>query len=193
MQKAFLILSCLSLSFISHDLLHLILPMFTFVLGVPCLVLLYFPHLYFLLCNTSFCHSYKSPSSIIFRKPSQVLMLIWHPPSVCAPTSLEYNFLSLPLPPCAESLQSWPTPCDPMDCSPRILQARVLEWVAIPPLGDLPKDWTCVSCLLHWQVGSLPLTPPRRIANVWGSHWFIFLFPLNYKSQCLFLLCISNI
>ena len=37
----------------------------------------------------------------------------------------------------AKSLQSCPTPCDPMDGSPsgypvpRILQARTLEWVAI--------------------------------------------------------------
>ena len=39
--------------------------------------------------------------------------------------------------PAAKSLQSCPTPCDPMDCSPPgfsvhgILQARTLEWVAI--------------------------------------------------------------
>ena len=39
---------------------------------------------------------------------------------------------------CAKSLQSCPTLCDPMDCSPtsssfhRLLQARILEWVAIP-------------------------------------------------------------
>ena len=64
---------------------------------------------------------------------------------------------------CAKSLQSYPTLCNPMDCSqvplsmgfPRqeswsglpslpgsslhgILQARILEWVAIPPPGDLP-------------------------------------------------------
>ena len=37
----------------------------------------------------------------------------------------------------AKLLQSWPTVCDPMDCSPPgssiqgILQARTLEWVAI--------------------------------------------------------------
>ena len=37
----------------------------------------------------------------------------------------------------AKSLQSSPTLCDPMDCSPPgfsvpgILQARILEWVAI--------------------------------------------------------------
>ena len=36
-----------------------------------------------------------------------------------------------------------PTVCDPMDCSPSgrsvhgVLQARVLEWVAIPFWGDL--------------------------------------------------------
>ena len=39
---------------------------------------------------------------------------------------------------CAKSLQSCPTLCDPMDCSPPgssahgILQARTLEWVARP-------------------------------------------------------------
>ena len=38
----------------------------------------------------------------------------------------------------SKSLQSWPTLCDPLDCSPPgssiygILQARILEWVAIP-------------------------------------------------------------
>ena len=46
---------------------------------------------------------------------------------------------------CAQSLQSCPTLCDPMDCSPPessvygILQARILEWVAMSPLGDLPN------------------------------------------------------
>ena len=45
----------------------------------------------------------------------------------------------------AKLLQSCPTPRDPMDCSPPgssvhgILQARTLEWLAIPsPPGDLP-------------------------------------------------------
>ena len=41
--------------------------------------------------------------------------------------------------------QLCPTLCDPMNCSPpdstvhRILQARILEWVAIPFPGDLPN------------------------------------------------------
>ena len=41
--------------------------------------------------------------------------------------------------------QSCPTLCNPMDCSlpgssvHRNLQARILEWVASPPSGDLPN------------------------------------------------------
>ena len=40
--------------------------------------------------------------------------------------------------------QLCPTLCNPIDCSlpgssvHEILQARILEWVAFPPLGDLP-------------------------------------------------------
>ena len=45
----------------------------------------------------------------------------------------------------AKSLQSCLTLCDPVDCSLSgssvrgILQARMLEWVAIPHCGDLPN------------------------------------------------------
>ena len=51
------------------------------------------------------------------------------------------------------------TLCDPVDCSPPgssvhgILQARILEWVAISFSRNLPNF-----CLLHWQAGSLPLS-----------------------------------
>ena len=44
-----------------------------------------------------------------------------------------------------KAAQSYPTLCDPTDCSPpgssvhRILQARILEWVAILFPGDLPN------------------------------------------------------
>ena len=59
--------------------------------------------------------------------------------------------------------QSWPTLCDPMDCSlpgssiHGILSARVLEWVAIPFSrgSSQPRDQTCVSF-----VSLAP--PPRR-------------------------------
>ena len=51
--------------------------------------------------------------------------------------------------------QSCPTLCDPMDCSPPhssiqgILQARILEWVAIPfsKGSSQPRDRTRVSCI----------------------------------------------
>ena len=56
---------------------------------------------------------------------------------------------------CAQSLQSCPTPCDPLDCNPvssslhEILQARILEWVAIPFCrgSSQPRDQTCISCI----------------------------------------------
>ena len=46
----------------------------------------------------------------------------------------------------AQALQSCPTLCDPMDSHPPgssihgILQARILEWVALPSSGDLPAS-----------------------------------------------------
>ena len=61
--------------------------------------------------------------------------------------------------------------CDTMGCSPpgssahAILQARILEWVAVPSFRECfqLRDWTPVClCLLHRQVGSLPLAPPGK-------------------------------
>ena len=58
-----------------------------------------------------------------------------------------------------------------MDCSPPgssvhgILQARILEWVAMPFSrgSSQPRDQTHISFVyLHWQVGSLPLVPPGK-------------------------------
>ena len=51
---------------------------------------------------------------------------------------------------CARLLQLCPTLCDPMDRSPSsssvhgILQARILEWVAMPSCrgASWPRDWT---------------------------------------------------
>ena len=68
----------------------------------------------------------------------------------------------------AKSLQSCPALCDPVDYSPPgssvngILQARILEWVAmLSSRGPSPpRDWNSICCLLHWQVDSFPLTPP---------------------------------
>ena len=46
-----------------------------------------------------------------------------------------------------------------------ILQARILEWVAMPSSrwSSWPRDWTClsyISCV--WQAGSLTFVPPRK-------------------------------
>ena len=69
---------------------------------------------------------------------------------------------------CAKSLQSCLTLCDPMDCSPPgssvhgILQARILEWVAMPSSrgSSKPRDQTVSSVAPALQMGSLPLTAP---------------------------------
>ena len=61
---------------------------------------------------------------------------------------------------CAKLLQLCPPFCDPMDCSlpgsffHGILQAKILEWVAIPSSrgSSLTQELNlCVLCLLHWQ------------------------------------------
>ena len=65
----------------------------------------------------------------------------------------------------AKSLQLCLTFCNPMDCSPPgssipgILQARILEWVAIPSSrgSSQHRNRTLVSytsCKEHWEVGS---------------------------------------
>ena len=56
---------------------------------------------------------------------------------------------------CMLIAQSYPTLCDPMDCSllgssvHGILQARILEWVGIPFSwgSSQPRDWNQVSCI----------------------------------------------
>ena len=58
-----------------------------------------------------------------------------------------------------------------MDCSPPvssvhgILQARILEWVAISSSRgpSLPRDCTGISCvILHWQAYSFTTEPPGK-------------------------------
>ena len=67
---------------------------------------------------------------------------------------------------CAQSLKSCPTLYDPMDCSPPgssvhgILQAKILEWVAMPFSrgSSRPRDWTHISCIIgteYCQSGKL--------------------------------------
>ena len=72
---------------------------------------------------------------------------------------------------CLLSCLLCPTVCNTMDCRlpgssvREILQARILEWVAMPSSrgSSLSKgsNWPLL-CLLHWQVGSLPKAPPGK-------------------------------
>ena len=80
---------------------------------------------------------------------------------------------------CAKPLQLCPALCDPMDYSRPgssvhgIHQARILEWVAVPSSrgSSQPRDRTCISCLLHWQMGSSPLAPPGKpCGRLSGNH-----------------------
>ena len=74
----------------------------------------------------------------------------------------------------AQLLQLCLTLCDPINCSwpgssvHGILQARILEWVAIP--FSRGSSWSRVKPVsltsLNWQVGPLPLVPP-------GKPWII--------------------
>ena len=62
---------------------------------------------------------------------------------------------------CSDCVTPWTVPGPSVH---GILQARILEWVAVlfsrGPFG--PRDRTRVSlCLLQWQVGSSPLAPPE--------------------------------
>ena len=77
---------------------------------------------------------------------------------------------------CVLSLQSYPTLCNPVDCSPPgssahgVLQARILEWVAISSSrgSSQPRDWThvfCISYIGRWILTTLPPGKPRM--TVW--------------------------
>ena len=86
-------------------------------------------------------------------------MLVFIPFHLISHTSTKCP-LSLPVV-CAKLLQLCPTLCNPMDCSPPASSVH----------GDSPDKNTGVGChctkgwnpyflcLLHWQVGSLPLAP----------------------------------
>ena len=78
------------------------------------------------------------------------------------------------------SLQSCLTLCNPMDYSlpgssvHGFLKARIVEWVAMPSsrASSQPRDRTPSLCLLHWQVNSLPLAPPRKPRCYTATHGY---------------------
>ena len=85
-----------------------------------------------------------------------------------------------------KSLQSCPTLCNPMDCSPpgssvhRILQARILEWVAMLSSrgSSRPRDQIRISCGSCIPSGSSTAEPL-------GKSYF-HITNLNSKGNYLF-------
>ena len=116
---------------------------------------------------------YSSPSKIIPLFPSWEILYLFSFISVTIATRMH-----------AKSLQLCLTLCDPIDCSPRgssshgIFQARILQWVAMPLSRGFsqPRYGTCISCLLHWQAGSLPPAPPGKPPKP------IYLYPYLYHT-----------
>ena len=89
------------------------------------------------------------------------------------------------------SLQSCPTLCNTLDCSPpgssvhRIFQARILKWVAIPSSrrsSQPRKSNPHLLHFLHWQVGSLPWVPPGKPVTMSSCPQFAFLI-LSYGAR----------
>ena len=66
-----------------------------------------------------------------------------------------------------------------------ILQARVLEWVALLSSKGASglEDWTYVSPLLHWQAGSSPLVAPwKPLTPAWSLFIYLFLIYLFFNA-----------
>ena len=82
-----------------------------------------------------------------------------------------------------EVTQSCPTLCDPMDCSSPgssihgILQARILEWVAISFSrgSSQPRDQTQVSCIAG------------RHFNFWATREALCIYVSIYIYKCIYL------
>ena len=78
----------------------------------------------------------------------------------------------------AQLLQSCPTLCDPMDCSPPgssvhgILQARILVWVAMPSSRGYfrPRYQTCISCIFCIAGGFFSTEPPGKPCFIICGH-----------------------
>ena len=104
-----------------------------------------------------------------------ILMIICTSLRSCGPTHLNcYTFVVILCVCPVKSFQSCPTLCKPMDCSSPgssahgILQARILEWVAIPfsrgsfwPRDRIPVSRIAGRLLTIWAIGEAQL-PERR-------------------------------
>ena len=100
---------------------------------------------------------------------------------------------------CAKLLQSCLICCDHLDCSPPgssvhgILQARILEWVAMPSSrGSSPtRDQTWVSCIAGRIFTTEPLGKHLMIrSHTWLKifpfySFLVFFFPFPFRTICI--------
>ena len=92
---------------------------------------------------------------------------------------------------CAKSLQSCLTLCNRMDCSllgssvHGVLQARVLEWVAISSSRRSYQALNRFLCPLHRQLGCLPPEPTGKPSSLLKNSKEIInsLAPKNFLRQ----------
>ena len=107
--------------------------------------------------------------------------------------SRDQNLLSVLLSPfiCVRAQSCLTLLCNPMDCTPpgssnhRILQARILEWIAVSSSrgSSWPRDWTCVSCIAR---GFCTAKPSGKLASVWvGKHLLHKPLLFNLSMNCL--------
>ena len=84
----------------------------------------------------------------------------------------------------AKSPQSWPTLCDSMDCSPSgssvygILQARILEWVAMP--SSISHSGIKLMSLTS---PALPLAPSGKPLQIYYKHIIIKIVHCWHKKR----------
>ena len=107
--------------------------------------------------------------------------------SICIAEWLFSIIMSVLIPVHTKLLQSCLILCDlPGSSVHGILQARTLEWAAIPSSRGFsqPRDQTLITCLLHWQVGSLPLVPPgKSLMPVPPERSNFFFFRLSFFAK----------
>ena len=112
--------------------------------------------------------------------------------SLCGPCHaclvLPDGVLHVPLSECAQWLRWCPILCDPMDHGPPgsslhgVLQARILEWVAMSPsMGSFqPRDCTRVSCIAGGFSATEPLGKPHK-----SLYSFFYVIILIFLSAAL--------
>ena len=124
--------------------------------------------------------------------PSQWLKL-------CLLGLLHWQAGSLPLvppgkPTSKDVIHSYPTLCNPMDCSPPgsslhgILQARILGWVAIPSFrgSSQPRGWTWVFCIAgRFFIIWATRLRTQLLSGGSGIHTYSSLVPKSVCISCI--------